>query len=961
MLAVAALALTIPLHFESNRGQAESQAGFVAVAPEYRLVLLDTAIDMQFPRGGSLRMNIPRAVPQAADPLPGRSNYYLSADPATWRTGITNYRRVGYRSVFRGVDLAIYGNQQQIEYDWVIAAGADPAAIRLSFTGASHVRVDADGDLVLNVADREIRHRRPYIYQAIDGGRREIEGGFRLAYDGQVRFWVGAYDKRRPLVIDPQLVYAAGFGGTASDTFLDYPTGIAVDRDGNTYVTGIAYSANFPFVHPIETAPQGDFAAVFVAKLSADGSTLLYSTYISIEPNYGDLWYAAIALDESGNAWITGSTSGANFPQVGGGTPVSPGDYSAFVLALDPTGALLASQLFGGSVDNAGTSIALGPDGNLYITGTTNSSNFPTTAGAYRTTPYNGPGESDLDEALFLMKIDPRVLISRDPGSQSPVIYSTYLGGLGTSPVVAVDTQGNAYVAATTASTGWMATPGVIQPECVGMSCANAVVLKISPNGNELLYMTYFGGGGETLGGLAVDRAGNAYICGGAAASLPTTTGAFQPKWPYNSPNNPAQAGFAAKLSPDATKLLYSTYLGGSMYDAAEGIAVDGSGNAYVSGFTSSPDFPIVNAIQTSPASTLCTGTGGVPNTIVFLYHTYCPSAGFLSVLNPAGSALVWSTFLGSATADASIGLAGFPPGNGAASAVALDSAGNVYVTGQGIGIDERILASSPSDNVGVVKIAQAGNPLQFPWDGLTNGASFLPGLPAPGGLASLFLYGLNISGTVVGTGNPLPAELEGVSIFVDGFPAPLLAVASNPAGAQQINFQVPFEAQTNLVEVRYQGLSTFITPELVAPGIFMLPDGSGAIEHARDYSLVTASNPAAPGEPIIIYATGLGTVGIPVADGAPAPDGPDAIQQPCYPFSVIFSHTEDFQGTAGNILYAGLAPGFVGLYQVNVQVPITTPAGLTSLEIDWPGCWLSGLASGGSANSSNIVMLPVQ
>ena len=528
----------------------------MAVAPRYTLALSDTAIAMQFPRGGSLRMNIPRTVPEAADPLPGRTNYYLAADPAAWRTGVPNYARVRYRSVFRGVDLLIYGDQQEIEYDWVVAAGADPSAIRFLFTGASRVRVDADGDLVLEVAGRELRHRKPYIYQVAGGHHREIEGGFVLLHNGQVRFRVGAYDQRRPLVIDPQLVYATGFGGTAAP-FADSATGIVVDRNGDAYVTGIAYSADFPFIHAIETAPpQGDFAAVFVAKLSADGSTLLYSTYIAVDPNDSVWWPAAIAVDSSGNAWITGRTSGANFPLLGAGAAVTAGGYDAFLLALDPDGALLASQLFGGSGDDAGTSIAFGPDGNLYLTGMTISSNFPTTAGAYRTAPYSGSGGS-FDKDLFLMKINPRIVISRFPGSsQSPIVCSTYLGGLGSLPVVAVDASGNAYVAVTTGSPGWVATPGVVQPLCAGQPCGNVVVLKMSPNGNQLLYMTYFGGSGvESLGGLAVDPAGNAYISGGTSShDLPTTSGAFQPAWHNTNLFSLAQAGFVAKLNPDATK-----------------------------------------------------------------------------------------------------------------------------------------------------------------------------------------------------------------------------------------------------------------------------------------------------------------------------------------------------------------------------------------------------------------------
>ena len=933
----------------------------MAEAPQYSLALSDTAIAMQFPRGGSLRMNIPHAVPEAADPVPGRTNYYPAADPATWRTGVPNYARVRYRSVFRGADLVVYGDQQEIEYDWVIAAGADPSAIRFSFTRVSHLRVDTNGDLVLEAAGREIRHRKPCIYQIADGRRVEIDGGFVLARNGQVRFRVGGYDQHRALVIDPKLVYSAGFGGSgldvgylSPDILQDSGTGIAVDGNGNAYVTGIAYSMNFPLINSLDAVPALHFQeAVFIAKLSADGSTLLYSTYIAVDTtSYAVLVPPAIAVDTNGNAYVTGNTDGSGFPTLDGNGAVTAGDH-AFLLALDTNGALLASQLFGGSGQDAGTSIALGPDGNLYLAGTTTSPNFPTTAGAYRTAPVSS-------QDIFLMKFNPRILIGNVPGSPSPIVYSTYLGP-GSSPVVAADAAGNAYVSATTTSTVWIATPGVVQGNCAGagQSCADAVALKVSPNGNSLLYMTYFGGSGtETVGGLAVDQSGNAYIGGGTSSpDLPTTSGAFQPVW--QSPVQ-GQTGFVAKLSPDATKLVYATYLGGSTSDQAFGIAVDGSGNASVAGGTQSSDFPILNAILVGLANQACSG-----NTLGIAFPTseyYCPSAGFLSVLNPAGAELVWSTFLG--TANAYTGAGNVSPASGPAYAVALDSAGNVYVTGQRIGIGERIVASSPSDSVGVVKIAQQGNPLQFLANGLTNGASFLPGLPAPGGLASLFLHGLNVSGTAIGTGDPLPTELEGVSILVGGFPAPVLAVAnipvSNPLGMQQINFQVPFETQTNLVEVRYQGLSTFVLPQAVAPGIFTLADGSGAIQHASDYSLVTASNPAAPGETIVIYATGLGPVTGAVADGTPAP-GPFPAQQMCQsPVVTIGGTPEDGAGTSANILYAGLTPGYVGLYQVNVQVPTSTPAGPASLYIFSPGC-LAMLLPPGNAGYSNTVTLPVQ
>jgi uncharacterized protein (TIGR03437 family) len=943
MMAFAALILAIPLHFEPVAGQARAQARYVAMAPQYRLSLSDTGIDMQFLHGGSVRMNIPRAVPEAAAPRPGKTNYYSGGDPAIWRTGIPNYARVRYRSVFRGVDLVVYGDQREIEYDWVVRPGADPAAIRFSFTGAAHMRVDANGDLVLEAAGREIRHRKPCVYQAVDGHRREIQGEFLLARNGQVRFRMGAYDKRRTLTIDPQLVYSTGFGGSGLDATTNVNaesgTGIAVDRNGNAYIAGIAYSTDFPLVNSLEAVPYDFYQAVFIAKLSADGSTLLYSTYVALNnDSESPLAPPAIAVDSNGNAYVTGDTNGSGFPTVGGGSAVNAGYYDAFLLALNPNGILLASQTYGGSGQETGTSIALGPDGNLYLAGTTSSPNFPTTAGAYGTALV---GAQD----LFLMKINPRILIANIPGSQSPIVYSTYLGA-GSSAAVAADAAGNAYVSGTTTSTAWAATPGVFQPKCAGQSCADAVALKVNPSGNQLLYTTYFGGSGtETVGGLAIDQSGNAYISGSTTSpDLPTTSGAFQAAW--RSPTQ-GQTAFVAKLNPGATKLAYATYLGGSVSDQAYGIAVDGSGNAYVAGETTSPDFPIANAIEVSLANPTCVAFSGPPFSIP-IGEAYCPSAGFVSVLNPAGAALVWSTFLGSASvygADSQY--------RGPAYAVVLDSAGNVYATGQRIGIDDRIAAQSPSDAVGVVKIAQQGNPLQFPADGLTNGASFLAGLPAPGGLASLFLYGVNVSGTVIGTGDPLPTELEGVSIFVGGFPAPILAVAnipvSNPLGMQQINFQVPFEAQTNLVEVRYLGLSTFVLPQEATPGIFTLPGGLGAIQHASDYSLVTASNPASPGETIIIYATGLGPVSTPVADGIPAP-GADPVQQMCQPASVIFGGG----GIPANVPYAGLTPGYTGLYQMNVQVPPNIPAGPISLYIFWAAC-------GPDAGFSNIVMLPVE
>jgi uncharacterized protein (TIGR03437 family) len=935
MLLAAALALSLPLHFEPNRGQAPASARFVAGTSSYSLFLSDTGIGMQFPRGGALSMRIPATRPEAVDLLPGHSNYYAGADRSSWRTGVTQYARIQYRAVFPGIDLIVYGKLRQVEYDWIVAPGADPSAIHFSFAGGSRIRIDANGDLVLDTAAGEVRHRKPEIYQTVDGRTRHIDGHFVLAR-GEVRFRVGAYDKRLPLTIDPRLVYSVGFGGTGIN--VDFPqahfqlddtgAGIAVDASGNVYITGTTYSGDFPLVHSTSSNPTDVCTSncslqwTFVAKLSPDGSTLLYSTYIGSlirGPLYQYLspLPGGIAINPTtGATYITGETSGQNFPFTGQAT--TAGGMDAFVVELDANGSLVNSTLLGGGGDDAGTSIALGADGSLYLAGTTQSNNFPTTADALHTAPLTGATN------LFLAKLDP---------SKLTPIYSTYLGP-GTAPVVRPDSTGNAFVAASTTDTSWPTTSNVTQSQCAGATCADVVLLKVHSTGSQLLYATYFGGSGtETLGGLAVDQFGNAYLTGSTSSSdLPTTPGALQAK--SNAPPSvPTTAAFVAKFDPTA-KVVYATYLGGTRSDQGYAIAVDSGGNAYVGGQTTSVDFPIANAIQESLYNYICPGftlSGTTP-----YYELYCASAGFLSVLNPSGAALQWSTYLG----------------KGAVWAIALDAAGNVYATGDTIGPVASTLPPSKTATASVLKIAPASAGLQFPWNGIGNAASYNPGLPRAGGLATLFVQGLNVSGTVRGTGSPLPTELAGVSILVEGVAAPMLAVADIPgSGVQQINFQVPFETlDSGVVEVRYQGVSTFAIPQIVGPGIFLLSDGTPAIQHATDYSLVTPSNPATAGETIIVYLTGLGGVTPAVADGVPATG----------PANARFSFCSDNYVSAGTVQYAGLTPGAVGLYQMNIQLPNNLPSGNLSWYVYAPQCF--GIpAAPDNVAKSNTVTIPIR
>lgn len=714
-----------------------------------------------------------------------------------------------------------------------------------------------------------------------------------------------------------QLVWAAQFGGYSryDDLSLhtvvkDTASGIAVDRAGNTYVTGTAV-ALVPQVHPLTGACASNHC-VFVTKIAPDGKTIVYSTYVATpaRPFIFQLGLnvpiaAAIVSDPDGNVYVTGAAF--QLPRTDGGTVQSAGDNDVFVIKLDRDGVLKASMLIGGSGDDQSASISLGPDGYLYIAGATKSDDFPVSTGAYRTTV---PGPVH----FFSLKIDPKSLIG-DNQFPNAVVYSSVFGTYSQSssidgqslsvPRVGADTLGNAYVSVYTDCTGMDATVGAIRGNCQpGQEGNIGVVAKINPPGTKLLWAAMpTGSGASRIQGLGVTPEGFTYIVGTTtSADFPVTPGAF------NTTKPAIGDGFLAKLNWDGTALAFATYLAdsGSTTDVT-GIAVDSSGNAYVAGGAASTHFPILNSIQ-YPIGNCC--------------------AGFVTVFKPDGSGLVWSTLLGFSTV---------------VNALTIDEAGNVYAAGYDINPSATVSILNQGSTIDVVKISPGGRPI--PIDGIVNAASFQPGLPMSGGLASMFVHGLNISGTLQAPGAPLPLELAGVSILVNGIPAPILSVTALAAtpDSQQINFQVPFDASVQRfafefgysaeshtsVELRYRGASSFGLPVTAPPGIFTLPDGSGAVQHSSDYSLVTPQNPVVPGEVIIVYVTGLGPVKPPVATGSPA-TGPAPISGYCYTPPTI---------NVGDVLYAGLTVGIPGLYQMNVRVAPNAASGTTQMYITWTDC----------------------
>jgi hypothetical protein len=629
----------MPMTFEPNQGQADAAVKFLARGRGYGLFLTPTeTVLVLAPAGpgrtrGSLvvapaadpvvvRMRLVGADPEATiagvDPLPGRSHYLLG-EPGRWRRSVPSFARVQYTGVYPGVSLVFYGTERQLEYDFVVAPGADPAAVALAFDGVDGVRLDGDGDLVLATSAGELRLRRPVIYQEADGERRPVEGGYVLDGD-RVRFRVAAWDASRPLVIDPVLGYSTFLGGSSDDQGF----GIAIDSAGNAYVTGSTISSNFPVSSAPVQATRAGVTDAFVTKLSP-GGTLLYSTFIG---GSGDDAGNAIAVDAAGNAYVAGTTNSTAFPVQGAFQSTLRGGNDAFVAKLDPSGSTLVySTYLGSNTDDTANGIDLDAAGNAYVTGSTASSGFPNNGAV------SCLGTKSTGDDAFVARLD---------ASGATVGYCRFVGGSGidAGQGIAADAAGNVWFVGVTTSNN-LPLVAAVQPTFGGRS--DGFVGKLDPTG-AVVYLTYLGGSGTDLAlAVAADAAGNAYVTGSTdSADFPTV-----------SPLQPSLGGgddaFVTKLNAAGSVLVFSTYLGGLGDDAGNGIAVHpGDSSVYVAGSTESVDFPVVAPIQPGLAGRL---------------------DAFVARLNPAGSALVTSTYLGGA-------------GDDVAQAIRVDADGVVYLTG---------------------------------------------------------------------------------------------------------------------------------------------------------------------------------------------------------------------------------------------------------------------------------------
>ncbi len=555
--AIAAAFGRLPLVFEPNRGQADPRVRFLARGAGYQVMLMPegAAIHLQGAAATAdgpadaasttVSLSFPGTRPASAlageAPAGGTSSYFRGG-PARGRIAdVPHFARVRLTQLHPGIDLVYYGTRGSLEFDFVLAPGADPARIRMRFGGVDHISLDDTGDLLLQTAAGTLRQHRPSVYQQAGGARRPIDARYVRVDDAEFGIEVAAYDRGASLVVDPVLSYSTFLGGRRGG---EAGTAIAVDAAGNAYIAGWTQASDFPLAAAYDTRLGKSDQDVFVAKLNPAGTALVYATYL-------------------------GGAKGS---------------------------------------DHA-TGIAIDRDGNAYVTGTTSGNDFPTTVSAYQKAPAAGGG-------AFVTKLAP---------SGSTLIYSTYLAGMSQTRI-AVDAGGNAYVAGQ-AAPAVSTTAGAFQ-RVPPTTAGGPFVLALNASGTGVRYATFLGGSGsDVLRALAVDAGGSAYVAGSTTS----------PDYPVRNALQAARKGasdaYVSRLEPSGTSLVYSTYLGGALDDAINAIALDGGGNAYVAGETYSADFPTRHAAQPVKSG----------------QHLVNSSQGnaFVAKLLPTGNALVYATFLG--------------------------------------------------------------------------------------------------------------------------------------------------------------------------------------------------------------------------------------------------------------------------------------------------------------------------
>lgn len=813
---------------------------------------------------------------EARRPQPGTYNFFTSPDPVRWRTKVRAYREVLYREVWGGIDLKLSGNGRDLEQEFIVKPGGDPGRIQVAYRGIEGLRVASDGSLLIKTAFGKLRESQPRIYQEIDGKRVEVAGRFKLLSETAYTFEVGPYQQQYALVIDPTLVYSTYLGGSQGGFFgIDQGNGIAVDARGNAYVTGLAGSTDFPTMVPFQATLGGQQSA-FITKLNATGSALIYSTFLGVL-TMGN----AIAVDARGAAYVTGWVQVLS----GGTVPTTPGvaepdpriNSSAFVTKLSPDGSSLEYSTYSHlTSSDQGLGIAVDADGNAYVTGDTNL----------------GGG------LAWARKLNP---------TGTAFLYSTFIAGadlsFGHLPRrtqsfgIALDGAGNAYVAGSTTSPDFPTTPGAFQqsgPGSLGSTQLGAFVMKLGPTGTPVYSTLLAGNVQDEAFGIAVDLAGHAYVTGYTfSTNFPTTPGAFQ------TTKKPSTDVFVTKLKPDGSGLVYSTLLGGVGSDFARGIAVDGTGNAHITGFTSSVDLPLT------------------PDAFQPVQPGVSSVDAFLTKFNASGSALIYSTYLGATPITAAREDSAF--------AVALDTIGDAYITGftdpHGAFPTTTPPGSPPpfqSDSTGTVDAFVAKFSTGTPT--ILSISTILPSAGGDTGTATAFIHGTGfVEGATVKLARAGEDDIVGdpVAVAADGRTvSATFDLTGKTRGAWNVVVTNPDTASATLPEA-------FTIEEGRAPQVWVDIIGRDTILARRPQTFYIVygnrGNVDVLGVPLYIGGIPRDAV-VTVGSGVLPPPLPSLAE----PIDLSFMPglVETNEGILIPLLIPGISPGFTGVLKIQVTVP---------------------------------------
>ncbi|MEO8099576.1 MAG: SBBP repeat-containing protein [Acidobacteriota bacterium] len=655
----------LPPIFVPNAGQAEDAVRFIVETPDVRAAFTTDSAIFHI-HGARLRMQFAGAsatTVSGLDELPGRANFLIGRDPHEWHTGLPTYRGVIYRELYPGIDATYGGSGQHLKSEFLVAPHADPTRIRMRYPDAQNMGIEPDGSLHVTAGDVEFREAAPVVYQiTLEGVRVSVEARYLIGRGQSVTFALGPYDPAISLVIDPVITYSTYLGGSGTGAV----TAVARDGIGNLYAAGWTESMDFPIAGAAQAINRGGVDA-FVVKLSADGSSLLYATYIG---GLGDDRAAGIAVDSLGQAYVAGATGSSDFPMLAAARSTFAGGKEGFALKLNAVGSgPVYSTYVGGSGYDLATAIAVDASGNAYVAGDTYSADYGVV------NPVQASLGGNMDG--FLTKLD----------LNGARVFSTFLGGSLDDHVggIAVDGTGNAVLAGGTFSTNF---PVIAAIQGLNAGGQDVFVTKLETTAPaQIIYSTYLGSTGgnpaapEQANAIALDSSGNAYVTGVvSSAGFPVTPGTFQASFAGS------RDVFVTKLNAAGSARLYSTYLGWTGFDWANGIGVDAAGNAYIAGYTSSVSFANV---------------GGVQSGFKGLYDA------FLSKLNPTGNGLSFSTLYGGTGSDQ-------------ANAIAVDANGNMFAGGQTNSFDFPVLGAVQNSNHGgatgwLARIGVTPVPTQLP------------------------------------------------------------------------------------------------------------------------------------------------------------------------------------------------------------------------------------------------------